>query len=176
VQVTTVLGPLLVSDPPPGTSDVWAQAVSLCARDMTALVGKVPDRLRPSARVLARAWSDDSRYADAVRSIETHDLGSLARWQAMLPDVSEATPTSLAQVHAIVGDQARGSTGRLLTIAQMLAQGRIDEARKRVASGWSKQNGSGGALVTVGALRAHTGAALTAAAFDRPDGSVIDIP
>jgi hypothetical protein len=176
MQVTTVLGPLLVSDPPVGTADIWAQGVSLCARDMTVYVGKVPDALRPAARVLARSWCDDTRYADAVRSIETNDLSSLVRWQATLPDVSEATAQGLAKVHALVGDQARGSTGRLLTLAQLLQQGRLDEARKRVAAGYAKTSGNGAPLASVGALRAHTGAALTAAAFDRPDGSVIEIP
>lgn len=176
MQVNTVLGQLLVSDPPAGTADVWAQAVALCARDMTVYVAKVPDALRPTARVLSRAWCDDSRYGDAVRSIETQDLTTLARWQATLPDVSETTAPALAQVHALVGDQARGSTGRLLTIANLLQQGRLTEARNRVASGWAKTSGNGAPLASVGALRAHTGAALTAASFDRPDGSVIEIP
>jgi hypothetical protein len=180
MQVSTVLGSLMVADPPaaggPQASNIWAQAVGLCATDMTVYVGKVPDPLRPAARVLGRAWCGDMQAQDAVRAAETGDLMALARWQASLPDVSEIDASKLAQVHAMVGDQARGSVGRLHVIAQLLQQGRTQEAQQRVASGYSKVSGAGRPLVSVGALRAHTGASLTAAALDRPNGSVIEIP
>ena len=176
MNVNTVLGPLLVSDPPAGSENLWAQAVSLCAKDMTAYVGKVPDPLRPSARLLGRAWCGDAYAQDAVRAIETGDLAALARWQATQPDVGEATAQTLARVHALVGDQARGSVGRLLSIARLLQSGRSDEATKTVQGAWGKASGSGAPLASVGALRAHTGVALTAGVFEGPDGRVIEIP
>lgn len=176
MQVHTVLGSLMVSDPPAGGVEVWAQAVDLCARDMTLYVGKVPDALRPAARVLGRAWCGDLSAQDAVRAAETQDLLALARWQVTLPDVAEIDAQKLAKVHALVGDQARGSTGRLLTIAQLLRQGRLDEARRRVQSGYARTSGASRPLASVGALRAHTGASLTAGVFERPDGSILEIP
>jgi len=170
----------MVADPPPSAgpqaANIWAQAVGLCATDMTVYVGKVPDVLRPAARVLGRSWCGDMLAQDAVRAAETGDMVSLARWQASLPDVAETNAAKLAQVHALVGDQARGSVGRLHVIAQLLQQGRASEAQQRVASGYSKVSGAGRPLVSVGALRAHTGAALTAAAFNAPDGGVVEIP
>jgi hypothetical protein len=143
---------------------------------MTAYVAKVPDILRPSARVLGRAWCGDMLAQDAVRAAETSDLVALARWQATLPDVAEIDASKLAQVHAMVGDQARGSVGRLHVIAQLLQQGRTAEAQNRVQSSYARLSGASRPLVSVGALRAHTGANLTAGLADRPNGSVIEIP
>ena len=157
--VSTVLGPLLVADPPAGTESLWAEAVSLCARDMTSAVGKLPDSLRPAGRVLARTACGDAQTRDAVRAVETQDLPALARWQALLPDVAEVDAMKLAEVHGLVGDEMRGAVGRMLKIAELLRTGRTPEAQLRLERARAARgiDPSGAPLASLGAWRAHTG-------------------
>ncbi len=158
--VPTLLGPLTVADPPPGTEAFWAEAVTLCARDMTSMIGKLPDPLRPAGRVLARAWSGDRANYDAVRAIETRDLAALASWARQLPDVAETDAQKLAEVHAHGGDEARGAVGRMLKIADLLKTNRLDEARARLVyarAGRGLDPSGTAPLASMGAWRAHTG-------------------
>jgi hypothetical protein len=169
--VDTVLGQLTVADPPPAlpaeAAMLWAQAVQIAASDMTSIVARLPDRLRPAARVLGRAWVGDARNRDALRACELQDLPALARWQVMLPDVTECDANKLAEVQAQAGDAARAATGRMLKIAELLSAGRLPEARLRLQRAAAARSGSSGApLASVGAWRAHTGLVLGSDVLD----------
>jgi hypothetical protein len=169
--VNTVLGQLTVADPPPAlpaeAAALWAQAVALAASDMTSIVARLPDRLRPAGRVLGRSWIGDAPSRDAVRACELGDLPTLVRWQVTLPDVAECDPNKLAEVQAQAGDAARAATGRMLKIAELLSAGRLPEAKLRLQRASAARDGSSGApLATVGAWRAHTGLVLGSDVLD----------
>lgn len=168
--VQTVLGPLAVHDPPahPGAAECWAAATAASAVEMCTIVARLPDRLRPSGRLLSRAWCGDQPALQAVQAIET-GLSALA-----IADASECTAQTLAEAHALGGDDARGSRGRLLKVAQMLSAGNVGGASAYLA-GWQNQRaGVSHPLASVGAFRAHTGLSIDPDAY--PPGSTIEVP
>lgn len=161
MQVQTALGVLDVACP--GQSDrdaeVCASAVRLCARDMPAVVGKLPNGLRSAGRLLARSACGDRGAKAALSAVSAHDAPTLVVLQAQLPDLREAPPEAIGQASAMMQDDLRGPQGRLARALSLVAQGRAEEAASMNASGWAARLGSGGGapVASVGALRAHTG-------------------
>lgn len=175
--VQTVLGQLTVADPPAGTEAYWAEAVALCARDMTSMIGKLPDELRPAGRVLARSWAGDRANYDAVRALETGDLAAIAGWTRQLPDVAETNAQKLAAVHMQGGDEARGAVARMLKIADLLKTGRTDEAAARLAQARARRgiDAGGAPLASLGAWRAHTGMELSTIDWNNDAQNVVEV-
>lgn len=164
MHVDTVLGVLSVAPPPVRTAadlTTYASAVRLCAKDMTALVGRAPGPLRPSVRMLGRSWCGDMQAQDALRAVETGNLAVVAQVQAAIGDMREVTPHSIAMAHDLAADGARRGTTLLRRVGAALARGDSAGAAALVKQAWSARVASpltgGDGVVSVGAWRAHTG-------------------
>jgi hypothetical protein len=164
LTVDTVLGLLQVAVPamqhPATDLATFASAVQLCAKDMTAVVGRAPDNLRPAIRMLGRSWCGDLQAKDALRALETGDLTSLAFYQSHVHDMAGLTPDAVALAHDFAADGARRGTTLIRRTAALLAAGRSQEASAAVTRAWASHAAIpalGGPLASVGAWRAHTG-------------------
>ena len=159
--VPTVLGVLLGPDVAPGgrPTEIYASAVRLCAKDMTPLVGKLPDRLRPAGRLVARSACGDRIASECFRAMDTQDSASLVALQAQVHDLVECTPAARDEAYHLMADDLRAPAGRLARATTLLQSGRVDEAATLTTHGWSSRLGGRGTapLASVGAFRAHTG-------------------
>ena len=155
MNVDTALGTLTLADlAVPGAESCFASAVRLAAREMGWAASKLSPTLQPSWNLLARAWLEDLPGKDALRAVETGQVGDLAVAQAW-PWMAGVTAELVGEAYAHLGEVLRPIRTELARSRRMADQGQCDALQGRVMNRLVQSHAT--RTATMGQYRRQTG-------------------